>query len=95
MFAAGDRAPVEEALNMLIAMREFKRHQQMHGGDGTYVARRAGIDPDRLERLFRLLGIAERKERFVIPTARYETAWPQNSPSQARPPATGRGGEDA
>ncbi len=95
VFAAGDRAPVEEAVNMLIVMREFKRHQQIHGGDGTYVARRAGIDPDRLERLFQLLGLAERKERFVIPTARYETARPQKPPSQARPPAAGRGGEDA
>jgi len=71
-FAAGDPAPVEESLDALIATREFKRLQQIHGEDATRAAGEAGIDPDRLDRLFRLLAVSERKERFVIPTARYE-----------------------
>ena len=68
LFAAGDTAPVEEALKTLMAMREYKRQQQM-GADELESARRLGAEPQRLERLFRLLAIGERKDRFVIPTA--------------------------
>ncbi|MCL5735981.1 MAG: nitrate reductase subunit beta [Actinobacteria bacterium] len=71
--SAGTRAPVEDALRKLVAMRGLKRHQQIYGDDGTQFAERAGFDPNELERLFRLLAIAESDTRYVIPAAQLES----------------------
>jgi len=73
MLGAGDRAPIEEALEKLIAMRSHKRRQQLSGDENAH-HQPGGIPPgiDQLERLYRLLGNAGYRERFVIPTAHYE-----------------------
>jgi nitrate reductase beta subunit len=97
LFAAGERAPVEEAVDSLIAMREFKRRQQIHGDDAARASTEAtwaGVDPSRLERLYRLLAIAERKERFAIPTARHEDGTAQTSSTRSSLQKRGDIGEE-
>jgi nitrate reductase beta subunit len=93
LFAAGDPAPVKEALSALVVMRRYKRYQQIHGEDAAHAMVGAGVDPARLDRLFRLLALSERRERFVIPTARYETAQPRPLSSRLHSPEGDRAGE--
>jgi nitrate reductase / nitrite oxidoreductase, beta subunit len=73
ILAAGNTAPVELALKRLAAMRAFKRRQQLTGEDNWTLARDVGLQVEDLERMFRLLAIASRTDRYVIPKARRET----------------------
>ena len=84
MLSAGARAPVEEALARMVAMRGLKRHQQIHPDGGAQFAGKAGFDVEELERLFRLLGIADANSRYVIPTAHYEPSSGENAVGRAR-----------
>jgi len=74
LLAAGDTLAVREALEKLLALRAYKRQEQLTGRGHWSVAERARLTTDQLEHLFRLLGPAARHDRYVIPKARHEDA---------------------
>lgn len=74
LLAAGDRGQIEEALRKQLAMRSFKRQEQLFGRGDTRTIAEAGLNPEQLEHLFRLLGLANYSERYVIPTSHREDA---------------------
>jgi len=74
MLSAGDEAPVRLALKRLAAMRSFMREQSLGGEPDPAVAAAVGMEPDAVERMFRLLAIAKYDERYVIPRAHTEEA---------------------
>jgi nitrate reductase beta subunit len=77
MLTAGDPEPVRVALRRLAAMRSHMRAQTLGDDEGTGPSRSlqaAGMEPEAVERLFRLLAIAKYDERYVIPQTHGEAA---------------------
>ncbi len=67
LLAAGDEEPVREVLERMILLRAFMRAERLGETlDGARLAR-AGLDPQRLRAIYRLLALAPLQERFVIP----------------------------
>ena len=75
MLTAGDPEPVRVALRRLAgdalvhACQDPRRRSRSGRGSGTAVSLslHAGMEPDQIERMFRLLAIAKYDERYVIP----------------------------
>jgi nitrate reductase beta subunit len=74
MLTAGDEAPVRLALKRLLAMRAYKRAQQVDNIELTQVIDDVGLTPLQVEDMYRYLAIANYEDRFVIPTAHREEA---------------------
>jgi nitrate reductase beta subunit len=72
ILAAGERRHVEEALERLTAMRAYKRGAELTGRGDASLAAAAGMTPEQLERMYRLLAIAAYEERYVVPKAHRE-----------------------
>ena len=81
MLTAGDEAPVRVALKRLAAMRRYMREQTMGDDPDASVAAAVGMEPEAIERMFRLLAIAKYDERYVTPLAHTETAAPRPTAS--------------
>ena len=71
LFTAGDTAMVEAALTKLAAIRSHMRVVTTGAGEDLLPA---GTSAEDLEELYRLLGVAKIKDRFVIPRAHREEA---------------------
>jgi nitrate reductase beta subunit len=71
---AGDEAPVKLALKRLLAMRVYKRSQQVDGVENLAVLEEVGLTRALAEDMYRYLAIANYEDRFVIPTAHREEA---------------------
>ncbi|MFQ3250253.1 MAG: nitrate reductase beta subunit [Glaciecola sp.] len=69
MLTAGDEAPVERALERMMAMRIFKRSQQVDGEVNLEALEQAGITEDQVEEMYRYMALANYEDRFVIPTS--------------------------
>lgn len=69
MLTAGDEAPVEEALKRMMAMRQFKRSQQVDGEENLEVAQQVGLSAAQIEEMYRYMALANYEDRFVIPTS--------------------------
>ena len=69
MLTAGDEAPVERALNRMMAMRIFKRSQQVDGEVNLPVLEQAGLSAAQVEEMYRYMALANYEDRFVIPTS--------------------------
>jgi nitrate reductase beta subunit len=69
MLTAGDEAPVERALERMMAMRIFKRSQQVDGEVNLEVLEQAGLNVDQVEEMYRYMALANYEDRFVIPTS--------------------------
>jgi len=74
LLAAGDPEVVRSVLRRLAAMRAFMRKQQVLGERDVAGAADAGMAPEDLEDLYRLLAIAKYEDRYVIPQAHTELA---------------------
>ncbi len=69
MLTAGDEAPVERALERMMAMRIFKRSQQVDGEVNLEALEQAGITVEQVEEMYRYMALANYEDRFVIPTS--------------------------
>ena len=69
LLTAGDEAPVLSALERMLAMRAFKRSQQVEGNEDLEVLAKAGITKHQVEEMYRYMAIANYEDRFVIPTS--------------------------
>ena len=69
MLTAGDEAPVVRALERMIAMRVFKRAQQVDGVEDAEVLKQVGLTPVQVEEMYRYMALANYEDRFVIPTS--------------------------
>lgn len=69
MLTAGNEAPVAQALERLIAMRAFKRAQQVDGVEDADVLSQVGLTPVQVEEMYRYMALANYEDRFVIPTS--------------------------
>ena len=69
MLTAGDEAPVVRALERMIAMRAFKRSQQVDGVEDLDVLKQVGLNAIQVEEMYRYMALANYEDRFVIPTS--------------------------
>ena len=72
LLTAGKTAPIESALNRLIAMRSYQRSVHVEGVADTRALEKAGITEDQAKEMYRYLAIANYEDRFVIPTGHEE-----------------------
>jgi nitrate reductase beta subunit len=70
LLTAGDEAPVRRALGRLAAMRAFMRSERVEGSADDQVLEKAGLGPEDVRAMYRLLAIAPIEERYVVPTLR-------------------------
>lgn len=77
LLTAGDEAPVERALERMIAMRAYKRAQQVDGVEDFEVLKQVGLTPNQVEEMYRYMALADFEDRFVIPTS--AQAYAQNA----------------
>ena len=69
MLTAGDEKPVVHALERMIAMRAFKRAQQVDGVEDLDVLKQVGLTSHQVEEMYRYMALANYEDRFVIPTS--------------------------
>lgn len=69
LLTAGDEAPVLSALERMLAMRAYKRSQQVEGKEDLEVLAKAGITKHQVEEMYRYMAIANYEDRFVVPTS--------------------------
>lgn len=69
LLSAGDMGPVITALERMLAMRSFKRSQQVDDVVDLEVLQRVGLTEDQVEEMYRYMAIADYEDRFVIPTS--------------------------
>lgn len=88
LFGAGDVDVVAGVLMRLAAVRSHMRAVTLGHGDDDPTPARVGASAEDLERCYRLLAIAKRDKRFVIPSAHREdaaavAAWASGCPLDA------------
>jgi nitrate reductase / nitrite oxidoreductase, beta subunit len=69
LLTAGDEKPVIRALERMLAMRVFKRAQQVDGKVDLEVLTQAGLTVEQVEEMYRYMALANYEDRFVIPTS--------------------------
>lgn len=69
LLTAGDEAPVVSALERMLAMRSFKRSQQVERKEDLEVLAKAGLTVHQVEEMYRYMAIANYEDRFVVPTS--------------------------
>ncbi|WP_396587335.1 nitrate reductase subunit beta [Bermanella sp. R86510] len=69
LLTAGDEQPVIDALERMIAMRAYKRSQNVDGVEDLEVLQQAGITQAQVEEMYRYMALANYEDRFVIPTS--------------------------
>ncbi|WP_027591816.1 4Fe-4S dicluster domain-containing protein, partial [Pseudomonas sp. RL] len=74
LLTAGDEKPVKLALKRLLAMRAYKRAEQVDGVLDLKVLEQVGLSRDQADDMYRYLAIANYEDRFVIPSAHREEA---------------------
>jgi nitrate reductase beta subunit len=74
LLTAGDEAPIMTALNRLLAMRSYQRSRHVEGKTELSALTAAGLTEEQAQEMYRYLAIANYEDRFVIPTAREESA---------------------
>src|SRR5690606_365233 len=75
ILSAGDTSVIRKVLLKLTAMRVYMRGKTVGGVDEfkqSELVKQADTNPEEIEDMARLLGIAKYNERFVIPTGRRE-----------------------
>ena len=74
LLTAGKEAPVQHALERMLAMRAFMRARHVDGVEAPAVLAQTGLSVAQVEDMYRYLAIANYEDRFVIPTAHREYA---------------------
>ncbi len=69
MLTGGDEAPVVRALERMIAMRAYKRAENVEGVEDIEVLKQVGISKHQVEEMYRYMALANYEDRFVIPTS--------------------------
>lgn len=69
LLTAGDEKPVLVALERLMAMRIFKRAQQVEGEEDLESLQEVGLTVAQVEEMYRYMALANYEDRFVIPTS--------------------------
>ncbi|GGX66304.1 nitrate reductase subunit beta [Saccharospirillum salsuginis] len=69
LLTAGDEEPVVAALEKMIAMRAFKRSQQVDQVEDLEVLKQVGLTVNQVETMYQVMAIANYEDRFVIPTS--------------------------
>jgi len=72
LLTAGEEAPIESALNRLIAMRSYMRSINVDGVADTTALDAAGLTEEQATEMYRYLAIANYEDRFVLPTGHEE-----------------------
>jgi len=71
---AADEKPVTLALKRLLAMRAYKRAQNVENIEDAGVLEEVGLSVAQVDEMYRYLAIANYEDRYVIPTAHREDA---------------------
>ena len=69
LLTAGDEAPVIRALERMIAMRAYKRAENVDKVEDLEVLKQAGITQKQVEEMYRYMALANYEDRFVIPSS--------------------------
>jgi len=69
LLTAGDEGPVIIALERMMAMRIFKRAQQVEGQEDLDCLKEVGLTVAQVEEMYRYMALANYEDRFVIPTS--------------------------
>jgi nitrate reductase beta subunit len=77
LLTAGDEEPVARALERLLAMRAYKRAENVEGIEDLEVLEQAGLSKKQVDEMYRYLAIANYEDRFVIPTGHRELNIPE------------------
>jgi len=72
LLAAGDTEVIRGVLHRLAAMRAYMRKREVLDETDDAIAQQAGMTGAELERMYRLLAIANYEDRYVIPQAHAE-----------------------
>jgi nitrate reductase beta subunit len=72
LLAAGDGEVIRDVLRRLAAMRGFMRKREVLGQLDTAMVDTAGMSPNDVEDMYRLLAIGKYEDRYVIPKAHAE-----------------------
>jgi nitrate reductase beta subunit len=72
LLTAGDVEAVRDVLHRLAAMRAYMRKREVLGETDAELPGRVGLTGPELERMYRLLAIANYEDRYVIPQAHAE-----------------------
>ncbi len=72
LLTAGDERPVVSALKRMLAMRVFKRRQNVDGVTDEVVLKEVGLTVAQVEEMYRVMAIANYEDRFVVPTGAKE-----------------------
>jgi nitrate reductase beta subunit len=72
LLSAGDTEVIRSVLHRLAAMRSYMRKREVLGETDAEVPDRVGLTGPELERMYRLLAIANYEDRYVIPQAHAE-----------------------
>ena len=74
LLAAGDTEAIRKVLHKLATMRAFMRKREVLGVRDESLPGSVGMEASDLERMYKLLAIADYDDRYVIPQAHTETA---------------------
>jgi nitrate reductase beta subunit len=72
LLTAGDVERIRAVLHRLAAMRAYMRKREVLGERDASIPERAGLTVTEIERMYRLLAIANYEDRYVIPQAHAE-----------------------
>jgi len=76
LLTAGDEGPVILALERLLAMRAYKRAENVEGVEDLEVLKQAGLSKEQADEMYRYLAIANYEDRYVIPSGHREMSVP-------------------
>jgi len=74
MLTGGKEEPVVQALERMLAMREFMRAKTVLGTTETEILDAVGLDENTLDDMYRIMALANYEDRYVIPTNHREYA---------------------
>ncbi|MFO1205082.1 MAG: nitrate reductase subunit beta [Burkholderiales bacterium] len=74
LLTAGDEAPVQLALERMLAMRAYMRDKHVEGQANEAVLKQVNLTSDQVHEMYRYMAIANYEDRFVIPTTHREYA---------------------
>ena len=77
LLTAGDEEPIIRALERLLAMRAYKRAENVEGVEDLAVLEQAGLTKKQADEMYRYLAIANYEDRYVIPTGHREMNVPE------------------
>ncbi len=72
LLAAGDADVIRDVLRRLAAMRAYMRKREILGEQDVATVQAAGMSPQDVEDMYRLLAIGKYDERYVVPKAHAE-----------------------